>query len=134
MTRELYVHLRAGGEDLAVPVEQAREVVEVGDVAPVPGAREAVLGVRNLRGRVLPVLDLAVALGLPRGRPARILVVEERNHSVGLAVDAVLDLIELPELTARENGLLTGSTLVGGDLVGVVDLDRVIALCSGPPS
>ena len=122
MTAETYVRLRAGGEHFAVPVAQALEVVEVAKVAPVPGAHDAVLGVCNLRGRILALVDLAAALGLPPGEVRRALVVEDGAALAGLGVEDVAGVAELPELEERERGRLRGSALVDGELVGVVDL------------
>ena len=82
----------------ALPVEDVLEVAELGEVTPVPGARPAVVGVRNLRGQVVPVVDLASVLGLPGGR-ARSASWSPRTASrkAGLAVDAVADVERLPE-------------------------------------
>lgn len=135
MTTQLYVRLRAGGEQFAVPVEEAREVVVLDRVSPVPGAHDSVLGVCNLRGRVLSLLEVAAALGLPRGRPARALVVEVEGHAVGLAVDGVDDVVELPEAThERQSPLISGSALVDGDLVGVLDLGAIVATAAAAAS
>ena len=70
----IHVRFRVGDESFALPVGQVLEVAELGSLAPVPGAPPSVLGVRNLRGQVLPVIDLAGVLGTahaPRGAEAR---------------------------------------------------------------
>src|SRR2546429_38607 len=63
----LHVRVRVSGEEYALPVDDVLEVADIGEIAAVPGATDAVLGVRNLRGHVLPVVELATVLGLPRG-------------------------------------------------------------------
>jgi purine-binding chemotaxis protein CheW len=120
-----------GAEEYAVPVAHVVEVAELGDVAPVPGSPTAVLGVRNLRGQVLPVFDLATLFGLVAdGRPARVLVAEDRGRVAGLAVDEVTDVGLLAEAEALEEAgseLLVGSMLVAGTLVGVIDVAQLFA-------
>ena len=55
----VHVRLRVGRERYALPIENVLEVAELGSLSALPGAGAAVLGVRNLRGQVLPVFDLA---------------------------------------------------------------------------
>jgi purine-binding chemotaxis protein CheW len=132
----VHVSVRAGGEPYALPVEDILEVTELGDIAPVPGAGAAVLGVRNLRGQVLPVVDLTTLLRLPAGeRPERIVVAEQGGRRAGLAVDSVSDVGVVGEPTqAAESGCLRGATLVDGSLVGIVDIGAVLdAVTTGSP-
>lgn len=96
------VRFRVGDERYALPVEDVLEVAEVGVLAPVPGAPESVLGVRNLHGQVLPVLDLAVVLGVEHEQASRLLIVEAESRRAGLAIDEVIDVAELPDEEAHE--------------------------------
>jgi chemotaxis signal transduction protein len=129
------VRLRVAGEAYAVPIEEVLEVVTLGEVTAVPGARAELLGVLNLRGHVLAVADLASVLGLHRtARPARMLVAQSGGQQAGLVVDEVSEVGELGEPTqATESAMLAGATLAGGELIGFVRLDRVFAeLLAGP--
>ena len=121
--------MRVGGEAYALPVENVREVAELGELTPVPGAGRSVLGVRNLRGEVLPVFDLATVFGAESiGGRERLVVAEGAGRRVGLAIDAVTDVGPLPEAAQdAESDLLTGTTLAGGELVGIVDVEAVFA-------
>jgi chemotaxis signal transduction protein len=125
----VHVRFRVGAEAYAVPVEQVLEVAEVGRLAPVPGAPATVLGVRNLRGQVLPVVDLATLFGLEHEVPApRLVIVEAQGKRAGLAIDEVTDVSDLAgPVQESESELLAGSTLSGGELIGVVDVERVYA-------
>jgi purine-binding chemotaxis protein CheW len=125
-----HVSLRVGVELYAVPVEHVLEVAELGDVTPVPGAPPAVLGVWNLRGQILPVLDLGGLLGLARSiEPRRLVVVEAAGRRAGLAVDEVRDVAVLPGSTEEtESELLGGATLTEAGLVGVVDVLRLFGV------
>ena len=123
----LYVRVRVGAETYALSVEHVLEVSDLGEVAAVPGAPASALGVRNLRGQVLPVFDLASVLGLSsQSPPARLLVAEGPEHVVGLAIDDVTDVGPLPtERQEADSELLSGSTLEDGVLVGVIDVPRL---------
>jgi chemotaxis signal transduction protein len=123
----VHVQVRVGAELYAVPVRHVLEVGEIGDLTVAPGASHATLGVRNLRGDLLPVFDLAVVLGMPRSvAPQRMLVAERGGTRAGLAVDEVTDIDDLPEADQEtESDLLSGATLLDGSLVGVIDVDRL---------
>jgi len=132
----LHVRVRVAGEDYALAVAEVLEVAEVGEVTPVPGAGAAVLGVRNLRGQVVPVVDLATVLGLPgRSAPNRIVITGRGGHKAGLAVDEVAGVEELPELSEDiESPHLTRAALADGGLVGVVDVDSILAAAEAAPA
>jgi purine-binding chemotaxis protein CheW len=121
------VRVELGGESYALPVEQVLEVTPFEEVAPVPGASPALLGVRNLRGQVLPVVDLGGLLELPSAGRGRIVVTEAGGRRAGLAVGSVAGVESLPE--AREpadSPYLRGAALVDGQLVGMLELELVL--------
>jgi purine-binding chemotaxis protein CheW len=123
----LHVRVRVGGEAYAIPVSDVLEIADLGDIAPVPGASASILGVLNLRGQVLAVVDLARVLGLVRGAAAqRVVVAESDGRRAGLAVDAVDDVGELTEAEeAAESPHLRGTVMSGSELVGVVEVASV---------
>ena len=123
----VHVRLRVAGESYALAVENVLEVAELGEIAPVPGAHGAVLGVRNLRGEVLPVFDLAAVFGITRDQPPlRLLVAEHAGKRAGFAIDEVTDVGELEDPAEEtESAFLRGATLDDGVLVGIVDVARV---------
>jgi len=126
-----------GGESYAFPLERVREVVKPGPITPVPSVPEHILGVMNLRGEILPVLDPKRLLSGAGGTPTpqrRIIVVKAPGMSVGLLADGVEDAIEvkgsmeppiatLPERQAR---YLQGQVNHEGLLVGVLDVDTLL--------
>jgi chemotaxis signal transduction protein len=134
-----YVRVKAAGEAYAVPVDHVLEVAELGQVRAVPGARPELLGIKSVRGQILPVVDLARLLGVHRAAPpVRLLVAEARGFRVGFAIDEVTGIggLEEPdELTepapGAGSGLLAGATLSDGELVGVVDVPRVFESLDG---
>ena len=84
-----------GGRAFAVDVTDAREVVIVDATTPVPGAPASVVGVMNLRGSVLPIVEARTLLGLPvraaTGRP-RALVLADGGHRAAILIERVLGL------------------------------------------
>jgi purine-binding chemotaxis protein CheW len=132
------VHVRviAGGEHYALPVGDVLEISEVGEVSPVPGAPPTLTGVRNLRGQVLPVIDLATVLGLgDEADRERIVVTEDRGRRGALAVTEIVDVGELGETTAEaESPYVSGSLLVDGVLVGVLDVGAVLDALTPVPA
>jgi chemotaxis signal transduction protein len=134
-----YVRVKAAGETYAVPVEHVLEAAELGQVRAVPGARPELLGIKSVRGQILPVVDLARLLGVHRAAPpTRLLVAEARGFRVGFAIDEVTGIGGLggPEELSEpapgtESGLLIGATLSDGELVGIVDVPRVFDLLDG---
>lgn len=123
----LHVRVRVAEEHYALAVEDVLEVAALGDVTPVPGAGPAVLGVRNVRGQVLPVVDLATLFGLSPAQPARIVIAERGDLRAGLAVDAVTGVEDLPEASEEvDSRHLAGAALADGAFVGVVDVGSML--------
>ena len=123
----IHVRLRVGSEVYAMPVEHVLEVAELGEVSQLPGAPPAVLGVRNLRGQILPVVDLAALLGIAGGGELqRLVIAESGDRRAGFAIDEVSDVGALPDaLEETESELLVGAALVDDQLVGIVDVPRL---------
>lgn len=113
------------------------EVVKVGEVTPVHGAPPGVSGVRNLRGRIVTVVDMAVHLGLgcvEIGPETRLLIMERQGESFGFLVDAVTDAIALdPErISAPPDGIapelrsrLTGVWRENDNLTAILDAEAL---------
>lgn len=124
----MHVQLRVGDERYALPVADARTVIELEGVAPVPGMPPSVLGLCALHGQLLPVFDLAALLGVAGATPRRIVVTAHQGVEAGLAVDKVLDVSELPAAEEAPDGpLLRGRLLLDEQLVGVIDLAAALA-------
>jgi purine-binding chemotaxis protein CheW len=123
----VHVHVQVGAEAYAVPVAHVVEIGEIGSLTFAPGAAPGMLGLRNLRGELLPVFDLGKILGVaPCEAPRRMLVAERDGVRAGLAVDTVTAVDGLPDSDQEvDSDLLSGAVLIGGSLVGVIDVDRL---------
>jgi chemotaxis signal transduction protein len=124
--------VRVGAEQYALPVEYVHEVVDLGELTPVPGAADNVLGLHNLNGEIVPVFDLARTLRIERdghrseldrsksGQP-RLLVTECDGQRAALAVDEVIDVGPLAgTLQESELQYLLASTVIDRTMVGVL--------------
>ena len=125
----VHVRVLAGGEHYALPVGAVIEIAELGQVTSVPGAPSGVLGVRNLRGQVIPVIDLATMLGLSADAGSqRIVVAEDGSLRAALAVTDTVDVGELGQATEEvESDYLNGAILVDDALVGILDVPKLLA-------
>jgi purine-binding chemotaxis protein CheW len=125
----VYVRVRVGSEMYALPVEHVLEVAELGDVTPMPGAPPEVLGLRKLRGQIVPVIDLGFVFGIGRTEePRRLVVAETEGRRAGFAIAEVHDVGDLSQaFEETDSKLLAGSALVDDQLVGVVDIPRLFA-------
>ena len=122
----VYARLRIATETYAVPVGDVLGVADLGDLTAVPGAPGEILGVRSLRRQILPVIDLAMVIGVRGAQPKRLLVAEAEGILAGFAVDEVTDVGELPDPAEEtESDFLVGAMLYDGDLIGVIDVTRI---------
>jgi purine-binding chemotaxis protein CheW len=100
-----YLTVSLGDDRFGIPVSRVKEIIECGQIVSLPMAPEAVRGTINLRGKVVPVIDLAVRFGrsaMTIGRRTCIVIAEiegGRLHhvfDVGLLVDAVNEVVDIP--------------------------------------
>ena len=133
------VTFRLGGETYGVDVMNVQEVLRITEIAPVPGAPDYVLGIINLRGNVVTVVDTRARFGLPSSETddaSRIVIVESENQVVGILVDSVAEVVELnqseidvpPNVGNEDSGrYVLGVANRESDLLIVIDLDKLLA-------
>ena len=93
-----WVTFRLADEIYGINVMQVQEVLRVSEIAPVPGAPHYVLGIINLRGNVVTVIDTRMRLSLPTSEvtdATRIVIIESAKHVVGILVDCVAEVVDL---------------------------------------
>lgn len=125
-------------ETYGINVMQVREVLRITEIAPVPGAPPYVLGIINLRGNVVTVIDTRSRFGLPikeRDDASRIVIIESEKQVVGILVDSVAEVVELTmsEVDSAPNvGNEESSRYIQGvanrdeDLLILVDLNKLL--------
>ena len=131
------VGFRVGKENFGVPIGIVHEIVPMMDITAVPDSPSYVEGVINLRGRIIPVIDLRKRFGetvVPHRRN-RIMVTELDGHRVGLVVDAANEVLKIdPELSEPPPNVfqqgdlnyVTGVGKLGGKLVILIDLAKIM--------
>ncbi len=93
-----WVTFQLDREIYGVNVMQVREVLRYSDIAPVPGAPAYVLGIINLRGNVVTVIDTRMRFGLPSTEVTdntRIMIIESDKQVIGIMVDSVAEVVDL---------------------------------------
>jgi len=132
------VAVRVGLQEFALDIMAVREIRGWSPPMPLPGAPAYVPGVSDLRGVVIPIVDLGARLGLATteaGATSVVVISEIRGRLVGLLVDGVSDLIEVdpgrlqptPETGSAEPGkIIQGLFDVGGRILGLIAIDALI--------
>lgn len=99
-----YLTFRAGNENLAISILDVKEIIEINTITDVPMTPDYIRGVINLRGNVVPVIDLSARLGRQSSeitkRSCIVLVQVDYNDDaqlLGMLVDAVDEILEIPE-------------------------------------
>jgi purine-binding chemotaxis protein CheW len=136
--RQLVV-FQVGAELYGVDIAGVHEIIRLPAITRVPRAPGFVEGVINLRGKVIPVVDLRRRFGLPSAehtRASRIVVVEIGDQVVGIIVDAVSEVLRVsgstieppsPVVAGIDSDYLHGIAKLPERLVILLDLDRVLA-------
>jgi purine-binding chemotaxis protein CheW len=137
-TRQL-LRLAVGQEAMLVPIDAVREILEFNRLTPLPQTPDFIAGVMNLRGAVVPVIDIGARMGLGRIQMTRrtaIVVVEVRGDeqydglTTGVLVDAVYEVLEL-DVRAIEGVPALGLPIPAQFIAGMVNLNgRYAALLS----
>ena len=139
MEKELQVvGFRIGRETFGLPISMVREIIRVPDITAVPNAPAYIEGVINLRGRIIPVVDLRKRFGEKSFEPNkknRVVVVELETRAIGLIVNSASEVlrispseIEEPNNVFHEGELdyITGVGKLKGRLVMLLDLNRIL--------
>jgi purine-binding chemotaxis protein CheW len=132
------VGFRIGNETYGVRIAAVREIVRVPEITAVPSAPDLIEGVINLRGKIIPVMDLRKRFGQTEIQPDkknRILVVELENKLIGLIVNAASEVLKIPpsEIEAPgsvfaegESGYVTGVGKLKGRLIILLDISKLL--------
>lgn len=128
-------------EEYGVDVRLVQEIIRVSEITQVPRAPEFIKGVINLRGRIIPVIDLKRKLGVGEvdvsARPARIVVVKLKDRQVGLLVDGASQVLRVPltsieaapdEVSEIDSHAIRGVAKLTDRLIILMDLEKVLSL------
>lgn len=120
-----------GNEEYAVDILYVQEINRMLQVTQVPNSPDFIEGVINLRGRIIPVIDLRTKMGIPKkeyDKNTRIIVVEISGRTVGFIVDAVREVIRIPKnITEAPPEIVSGNNSEFISAVGKLE-DRLLIL------
>lgn len=135
---EKFVKFRIGKQEFCVEMEATRELRSWAPTTALPNANEYVIGIINLRGNILPIINLATRLGLPASAQSDrhvVIVVQSQDDQFGILVDAVSDIISVgpedirsvPEVTLGGAEELFKQVIVQEDsIICQIKLDQLL--------
>jgi purine-binding chemotaxis protein CheW len=139
MEKDLHiVGFRIGNETYGVRIGAVREIVRVPEITAVPSAPDLIEGVINLRGKIIPVMDLRKRFGqieIISDKKNRILVVELENKLIGLIVNAASEVLKIPPsdvdspgsvFAEGESSYVTGVGKLKGRLIILLDIAKLL--------
>ena len=140
-TRHQLVVLALGDEEYALRIHQVQEIVRYAQPRAVASTRPWILGVISLRGKIIPVLDLGVRLGLALepGEDQKIVILEADAGVAGVVVDEVEEVLmvddeQLDDLPGARAQGADKVARIGDRLVMLLDADRLLAGAGTGPS
>lgn len=128
-----------GEEEFGVDILKVQEIIRTMEITKVPRAPEFVEGVINLRGKVIPIIDLRCRFGLEfkeHDKDTRIIVIEINNIVVGFVVDAVSEVLRIPTNTVEppppvvagvDSDYISGVGKLHDRLLILLDLDKLLS-------
>jgi purine-binding chemotaxis protein CheW len=134
----LYVLFKVAATDYAVAAADVLQLESFAGATRVPGAPPYVAGLVQIRGHVVPVVDLRARFGLPAGEPSldtRVVVVRQGERVVSLLVDSAREVLSLPDeafrpppevISEQAAGFVKAVAQAGGRLVMLIDCERIL--------
>lgn len=135
-----YVIFKLGNEYYGVNIVAVESIIKVQEITKMPHVPSFVEGITNLRGAVIPVIDLRKRFDLPQGeetKDTRIVVVEMGNITAGMVVDAVTEVVHVaaenieppsPMVSTVDTAFITGIAKVDQRLIILLDLRKVLTV------
>ncbi|GAB4185038.1 MAG: chemotaxis protein CheW [Calditrichia bacterium] len=132
------VSFKVGEEEFGVNILQVHEINRMTEITRVPKAPDFVEGVINLRGKIIPIIDLRKRFELPtkeRDKDTRIVVVEISGQTIGFVVDSVSEVLRLPKnaiddapdlVTGIDAEYIKGVGKMENKLLILLDLEKIL--------
>ena len=129
-----YVTFRIGGMLMGIDILQVQEINQYLDITAVPHSPEQVMGVINLRGEVVTVLDLALILGMSASSiepTSRNLIVNAEDENIGVLVDSLADVVSANDGDVEQSPANV-SNIDGRYIKGIYKLDNDLLILLNP--
>ncbi|MDR3561440.1 MAG: chemotaxis protein CheW [Negativicutes bacterium] len=135
MAEEQLVLFSLGKEEYAVSITQVKEIIQYKGATTLPNTPEYMAGIITLRGKIIPVIHLALRLELEtlKNTDQRVLILEVAGREIGIVVDEVTEVIHLQDSAieqppeASANGYIRGIGKEGNRLLILLDVDKLFA-------
>jgi purine-binding chemotaxis protein CheW len=135
--KDKYLTFRIATEDYGIAIANVTEIIGIQSITEIPEMPEYIKGVINLRGKVIPVMDVRLRFKMPpRDYDERtcIIVVEIDETSVGLVVDTVNEVVDIPEDQVEEppkskhkgGGYIQGIGKIGMEVKILLDINKIL--------
>jgi purine-binding chemotaxis protein CheW len=114
------------GEEYAIPISDLQEIIRIPAITPIPSAPEFILGILNLRGKIVVVVDLEKRFNLKREnneKPGHIIITEVGENTFGVMVDVVTEVLRVSTATIQPTPFLSSSKIHADYLKGVVVIE-----------
>lgn len=133
------VTFKLGRESYGMPVMHVREIIKPVDIYPVPGVGKKNTGIINLRGEIIPVVEIASTLGVKvdekrKDKVRRIIIVEAEEGSIGFVVDEVMEVVKISEEDISATPDIGGDQFAREVIRGVADIAGTMVVCIEPLS
>jgi len=130
------VCFNVGKEEYGIEILKVQEILKLPEVTPLPKSAEYILGVIDLRGKVIPIIDLGVRFGISEksAQNKRAIVVDIKRKRIGLAIDQVSHVVKLeqkdiepPIVKGISGRFIIGIGKVENKFVIILDIDRIFS-------
>jgi purine-binding chemotaxis protein CheW len=135
---DLHVLCKIADVEYVLPADDVLQMESFSGATKVPGAAVSVAGLVQIRGRVVPVLDMRIVFGLPTVEPtinSRVVVMKKGDRTVGLLVDSAREVLKIPSaefspppavVRQQTDGLVKAVVQTGNRLLMLIDFTKVI--------
>ena len=142
MAEQQLVVFGLGKEEFGIDISRVREIVRLQNITTIPQSMDFVEGIVNLRGQIVPIVDLSKHFLVGLGNSAkdaerRIIVVHMSGHNIGILVDGVSEILRIadedveptPPIVAGnvDSNSIRGVAKVADRLIIVLDIDRILS-------
>ncbi|HNR87224.1 MAG TPA: chemotaxis protein CheW [Spirochaetota bacterium] len=134
------VCFKVGREEYGIDILKVQEILKVPKITVLPKSAEYIKGVIDLRGKVIPIIDLGKRFGIEMGgdlRSSRVIVVDVKGKRIGLAIDAVSHVAKIdakdiepppPVVKGISGRYIAGIGKLGQDFVVILDIDQIFMI------
>jgi purine-binding chemotaxis protein CheW len=134
------VSFKIGNEEFGINILMVQEIIKTVQITKIPNAPVFVEGIINLRGKVIPVIDLRVKLNLEKknqDKDTRIIVLEINSKTIGFIVDEVNEVLRIPKsitepppemVTGLNSEFITAVGKLDDRLITLIDLEKVLSV------